>query len=829
MRKEEHQYKKQIKQGSEMEQVNAADREWKDDNVITQYDNKRTREELRIGFWRMLKERGKEVRLVTDSIMDELLGVDADLPQEEKARRIWKSMVPEEVPRFQRYLTNLLTVGCDEIVCQWIHPQEGIRYIRCSGKCESQDGESYILNGYYQDITELILRKEENRSSARLLENDYLRVSYIDLNQDKIFTLKCVENEREVQDTFTHSVEDLIAGGYVAQEHQEDVVQNLSIDTICRKLEHENKKIRMVYRRKVHGSYQWVESVIIPMEDYSRENARVIWMVKSLDDQKSGAMIIGNEQELIQAHRSLRFQDDVIQALNSIYDTTYYIDLENQTFAELKATEFAHGIAGKGSGLIEELMNYLDQAVAEPYREGVAAFADTTTLDARLGDQKVISHDYLNKEGIWIRASIIPVKWNENGRLSRVLFLGHQIDREKRKELEYQDRLLEAYTEARMANMAKSDFLARMSHDIRTPINGIMGMLEISERYATDVEKLKENRAKARKAAKYLLSLVNDVLDMSKLERSEVQLTEEPFDMNEMLEEVWELLEPMAAESKVNLVIRRSQPLAHAHVIGSPVHVKQMLMNITTNAIKYNRAGGMVAAWVDELGMTDEQIVYRITVEDNGIGMSEEFQKKMFEPFARETEGYQSEYQGTGLGMSIVKKILDKMHGTIEVYSRKNEGSRFVVTVPFQIDTQKKVHFMEKECAEAPVQGKQILLVEDNELNLEIATFFLEEDGAIVTPARNGKEAVELFQKNPDKFDLILMDIMMPVMDGYQAARAIRQLDHQRAGKIPVIAMTANAFAEDVVKAKKAGMNDHIAKPLDRKKMRAVLAKYIEK
>ena len=356
-----------------------------------------------------------------------------------------------------------------------------------------------------------------------------------------------------------------------------------------------------------------------------------------------------------------------------------------------------------------------------------------------------------------------------------------------------------------------------------------MGMLEISERYATDVEKLKENRAKARKATKYLLSLVNDVLDMSKLERSEVQLTEEPFDMNEMLEEVWELLEPMAAESKVNLVIRRSQPLAHAHVIGSPVHVKQMLMNITTNAIKYNRAGGMVAAWVDELGMTDEQIVYQITVEDNGIGMSEEFQKKMFEPFARETEGYQSEYQGTGLGMSIVKKILDKMHGTIEVYSRKNEGSRFVVTVPFQIDTQEKVHFMEKECAEAPVQGKQILLVEDNELNLEIATFFLEEDGAIVTPARNGKEAVELFQKNSDKFDLILMDIMMPVMDGYQAARAIRQLDHQRAGKIPVIAMTANAFAEDVVKAKKAGMNDHIAKPLDRKKMRAVLAKYIEK
>lgn len=361
------------------------------------------------------------------------------------------------------------------------------------------------------------------------------------------------------------------------------------------------------------------------------------------------------------------------------------------------------------------------------------------------------------------------------------------------------------------------------------PINGIMGMLEISERYATDVEKLKENRAKARKATKYLLSLVNDVLDMSKLERSEVQLTEEPFDMNEMLAEVWELLEPMAAESKVNLVIRRSQPLAHAHVIGSPVHVKQMLMNITTNAIKYNRAGGMVAAWVDELGMTDEQIVYQITVEDNGIGMSEEFQKKMFEPFARETEGYQSEYQGTGLGMSIVKKILDKMHGTIEVYSRKNEGSRFVVTVPFQIDTQEKVHFMEKECAEAPVQGKQILLVEDNELNLEIATFFLEEDGAIITPARNGKEAVELFQKNPDKFDLILMDIMMPVMDGYQAARAIRQLDHQRAGKIPVIAMTANAFAEDVVKAKKAGMNDHIAKPLDRKKMRAVLAKYIKK
>ena len=394
--------------------------------------------------------------------------------------------------------------------------------------------------------------------------------------------------------------------------------------------------------------------------------------------------------------------------------------------------------------------------------------------------------------------------------------------------LEQQKAELErAYTDARLANAAKSDFLARMSHDIRTPINGMLGLLDMSEHYSDDVVKLRELREKSRTVARHLLALVNDVLDMSKLESGSIELACEPFDLNNALAQCQEFIASQAQKLNVAIHIESSRPLAHPYVIGSPVHVRQIITNILSNAVKYNREGGSVFATVEEVSSTADTVVYRFTISDTGRGMSEAFQQKLFEPFSREEDPADTFYPGTGLGMSIVKKLVDKMGGTIAVQSRKGHGSTFIVTLPFRWVPACGAQKHAPEQRSADLHGVRILLAEDNALNLEIADFFLREAGAQVTNALNGKEAVDAFARSaPFHYDVILMDIMMPVMDGYAAARRIRSLSRPDAAAVPIIAMTANTFAEDVARCRQAGMNAHLAKPMDTTRMLALIAEH---
>lgn len=445
-----------------------------------------------------------------------------------------------------------------------------------------------------------------------------------------------------------------------------------------------------------------------------------------------------------------------------------------------------------------------------------------------------------NRMDMYIRVNVLMMQYEENGHIIATV-IGRDITRQKKEKdsslcalrdaylaLERKNEELQsAYTEANLANVAKSDFLARMSHDIRTPINGILGLLEMSDRYPDDIEKLQLYRDKARVTANHLLSLINDVLDMSKLESGDIQLMEQPFDINVLLRECYDIICVPAEESNIELIATNKEPVAHPHVLGSAPHVRQLLTNILSNAVKYNRPGGYVKAAADEVSMDEETIVFRFTFEDNGIGMTEEFQKKMFEPFAQENDTDREKYRGTGLGMAIVKKLVDKMHGTISVKSKKNVGSCFVITLPFKIDHNASQRMEQKEAATADIQGKHILVVEDNELNLEIAQFMLEEAGAVVDSAANGQEAVDKFAASEvNEYDAVLMDVMMPVMDGYEATRQIRALDRADAGTIPVLAVTAHAFVEDIEKCKAAGMNEHLAKPLDMNKMISTIAKY---
>lgn len=393
-----------------------------------------------------------------------------------------------------------------------------------------------------------------------------------------------------------------------------------------------------------------------------------------------------------------------------------------------------------------------------------------------------------------------------------------------------QQRLLQKKTQdAEAAVRAKSEFLSHMSHDIRTPINGMMGMLDIAQAHLNNPEKMDLCLSKMRGAADQLLSLINDVLDMSKIETGSIQLVEEPFDMIRLLNGTLAVQEIIASEKSLTIEQDIEGAIEHPCVCGSPNYVRSILVNIISNAIKYTNPGGDIFVSARELSCDGEYVEFEFIVSDTGIGMSEEFAEHIFEPFTQEHAENRSSYQGTGLGMSIVKNLINKMKGTITLETKQGEGTTFTITLPVKLDM---VCFEETETEEeeTSIEGMKILLVEDNDLNLEVAQYILEDAGAEIIVARNGLESVELFeQSESDSFDVILMDVMMPVMDGLTATKKIRKLKRKDARTVPIIAMTANVFNEDIIAAKEAGMNEHIAKPLDFDKLIHTLAKYFLK
>ena len=414
-------------------------------------------------------------------------------------------------------------------------------------------------------------------------------------------------------------------------------------------------------------------------------------------------------------------------------------------------------------------------------------------------------------------------------------FWGYRADlahrkQEQEKDEKYKAELLRAAKKAEAANEAKTEFLQRMSHDIRTPINGICGMIDVADHYADNMEKQTECRAKIKEASHLLLELINEVLDMSKLESDEVVLEDIPFNLNSIFEEILGVIEHMAAEQNIRIIWEKKE-VTHWNLIGSPVHVKRILMNILSNAVKYNKENGYVYISCREIPSKQTAMpTLEFVCRDTGIGMTEAFQKRIFEPFAQEHAGSRTKFAGTGLGMPITKKLVEKMGGTISFESKEGTGTTFVIRIPFQIDADMKDRNETEEKTETSIQGLHVLLTEDNELNMEIAEFVLQNEGAVVTKAWNGQKAVDIFRKSrPGEFDAILMDIMMPVMNGYEAAKMIRSLDREDAKVIPIIAMTANAFTEDKMRAKEAGMDEHIAKPVDGKLLVKVINELVKR
>ncbi len=384
--------------------------------------------------------------------------------------------------------------------------------------------------------------------------------------------------------------------------------------------------------------------------------------------------------------------------------------------------------------------------------------------------------------------------------------------------------IMELLERVRRANSAKSEFLSHMSHDLRTPINGILGMLAILENSRDDPERQKECQRKIRVSTEHLLSLVNDVLQVSNLESGRPTVVVEPFDLCAVLKDCITILSHQAEERGIRLELETTG-LRHSRVMGNPLHLKQILMSVIDNALKYNRPNGSVFVRAEETAFREGTASCRFVVEDTGIGIGEDFKNHIFEPFTQEHQGARTNYNGTGLGMSIVKKLVDQMKGAISVDSQPGRGSVVQITLPIRVDEAWEEKPAEKDGdTQGDVSGMRVLLVEDNALNCEIVEYILGEAGAEVVTANDGKAAVDAFAASePGRFDCVLMDLMMPVMSGYEAARVIRGLDRPDAKTVPIIALSANAFEEDVALAKDAGMDEHLAKPVDVRKMFRVM------
>ena len=512
-------------------------------------------------------------------------------------------------------------------------------------------------------------------------------------------------------------------------------------------------------------------------------------------------------------------QARIISAISEIYCFTFLVNVQRGTVRIIKHPVERLMKMDCTWSMNEVVQMQAAQNVAPDFREAFISYCDLTTLPQRLKENPNLTLEFRDpKEKVYLMTTL-PQNYDRRGRLESVLMVTQDVTAEKERERDYQLQLKKTAEDAERANIVKTDFLRRMSHDIRTPINGIRGMVEISRRYVGDEAKQEECREKIMTTSGFLLDLVNDVLNMNKLESGAVTLEEKPFNLRQMVNEIVTTVEGQAWRENVQ-VSCKTLAWNHEDLIGSPMHLHQVLQNVVGNAVKYNRPGGSVVISCEEKGFDGTTATFLFTCTDTGRGMSAAFQQHAFEAFAQEESGARTAYKGTGLGLPIAKELAEQMGGEIRFESELGVGTTFYITLPFRVDPNPPEAESAKPEQAASIKGAHILLVEDNELNMEISQYILEAAGAIVAQAWNGKEAVRCFSESePGTFDCILMDVMMPLMDGLEATRTIRAMQRPDAATIPIVAMTANTFSEDEQRSREAGMNLFLNKPVDSEKM----------
>ncbi len=524
-----------------------------------------------------------------------------------------------------------------------------------------------------------------------------------------------------------------------------------------------------------------------------------------------------SRDELREAAHISELQREIITAIGKIYQYISRIDIRADYYEEITGLEEFHTPEGNRTGRPSDNARLMcEKRVAAEYQEDFLRFTDMSTLASRIGEGDTTEFEYRLKDGNWSRMCFVVKKRDEEGNVTHVLCIIREISEIKKKE-----QYLKLNAEkARIEAAEKSRFLSNMSHDIRTPMNGILGMIDLAEHEPENPRIQRYCLNKVKETSKYLLSLINDVLDMNKLEADEEDVPFMNFDVAFMLKTGMEVSERKAAEKHIEYVpVWEKTSYEHQYLIGNPVYTNRILEIVVDNAIKFSKSGSRVEVWTREEEIDERHVIFEFCCRDYGIGMSKEFVSHAFDMFSQENKTSRTQYAGTGLGLALAKKMADRLHGTIEIQSEKKVGTTVFIRIPFEIGYSDVIREA-VDFESISIAGLRVLVAEDNELNMEIAKFILEDNGLEVECARDGAEAVAMFSNSAEGYyDVIVMDIMMPKMNGWDAARKIRLLDRTDAGRIPIIAMSANAFAEDVISSRMAGIDLHIAKPINNREM----------
>ena len=679
-------------------------------------------------------------------------------------------------------------------------------------------------------LNESISALEQERQFLEVLCRDYTSVYYADLLNDVFEPLKIdsVANAAKflpkgsrIQSKYDAAVK-FYSENYVIKEQADRFRQLLSRENLTNEL---SDKERLIFRYKSVpnlSGQQFFEAQIVRIST-SVFDGKLLVGFRHIDD------IIAMEQqkqmELEAALTEARMKNEVISAIGKIYYAIFMIDLENDYFELIssdKKIKNKNEIQGTASIRMVEICN---EFVVSEYHDRVLEFFDVSTLAERLRNDDTIATEYIAKDGNWHTARFIVKRRNDMGEATNVLYVTRLISDAKRREKNW----IAMAEDANKANAAKTEFISQIAHDIRTPMNAILGFAAIAENNLDNPEKIKYSLEKIKSSGLFLMDLVNEVLDISSIENGQLKLTPKAVNIFEFLNEFPPLLEQIRYNKDLTINCH-FHDFIYTELIIDPLRLRQIYSNILSNAIKYTPDGGTVDFDVYEEIIPDSNKVSLIAViKDNGIGMSQDFIDNMYSKFSRATDSRINTVNGYGLGLSIVKELVDLMNGSIDVESELGKGSKFKVTlsVPYDILSNESSSNISKDDYGSICNGMHLLVAEDNPINFEVVSELLGLYNITCEQAYDGAICVEMFKTAaPHTYDAILMDMQMPVMDGLQAASAIRKLNTADAHSIPIISMTANAFKEDIKKCMDAGMNDYMSKPIDINKLLGILAKY---